>query len=129
MANVERPISPHLQIYKLQISSVLSGLHRLTGAALGIGSLLLAWWLIAAASGPQAFAVVQGFIASIIGRLILLGFSWALFYHLCNGIRHLVWDAGHGFDLPTVDKSGWTVVVASVLLTVIAWLVGYSMRG
>ncbi|HUN50725.1 MAG TPA: succinate dehydrogenase, cytochrome b556 subunit [Candidatus Sulfotelmatobacter sp.] len=129
MANVERPISPHLQIYKLQISSVLSGLHRITGAALGIGSLLLAWWLIAAASGPQAFAVVQGFIASIIGRLILLGFSWALFYHLCNGIRHLAWDAGYGFDLPTVDRSGWAVVIASVLLTVIAWLAGYSMRG
>ena len=129
MANVERPISPHLQIYKLQISSVLSILHRITGAALGVGSLLLAWWLIAAASGPGAFAVVQGFIASIIGRLILLGFSWALFYHLCNGIRHLAWDAGYGFDLPTVDKSGWAVVIASVVLTVLAWFVGYSMRG
>ena len=129
MANVERPISPHLQIYKLQISSVLSILHRITGAALGVGSLLLAWWLIAAASGPGAFAVVQGFIASIIGRLILLGFSWALFYHLCNGIRHLAWDAGYGFDLPTVDKSGWAVVIASVVLTVLAWFVGYLMRG
>ena len=129
MANVQRPISPHLQIYKPQISSVLSILHRVTGAALGVGSLLLAWWLVATASGPHSFAIVEGFIASILGRLILLGFSWALFYHLCNGIRHLFWDAGYGFDLPMVDKTGWAVVIASVVLTLLAWILGYSMRG
>jgi succinate dehydrogenase / fumarate reductase, cytochrome b subunit len=129
MANVQRPISPHLQIYKPQINSVLSILHRLTGGALGVGSLLLAWWLVATASGPHAFAIVQGFIASILGRLILLGFSWALFFHLCNGIRHLFWDAGYGFDLPTVDKTGWAAVIASVVLTILAWILGYAMRG
>jgi succinate dehydrogenase / fumarate reductase cytochrome b subunit len=129
MANVERPISPHLQIYKWQITSVLSIVHRATGGALGVGSLLLAWWLVATASGPHAFAIVQGFIASIIGRLILLGFSWALFYHLCNGIRHLFWDAGYGFDLPTAEKTGWAVVIASIALTVIAWILGYAVRG
>jgi len=128
MANVQRPTSPHLQIYKWQISSVLSILHRATGAALGAGSLLLAWWLIATASGPGAFAIVQGFIASILGRLILLGFSWALFYHLCNGIRHLAWDAGYGFDLPTADRTGWTVVVSSIVLTLLAWIAGYALR-
>jgi succinate dehydrogenase / fumarate reductase cytochrome b subunit len=129
MANVQRPISPHLQIYRWQISSVLSILHRITGAALGVGSLLLAWWLVATASVPHAFAIVQGFIGSILGQLILLGFSWALFFHLCNGIRHLFWDAGYGFDLPTVDKTGWAVVIASVVLTILAWILGYSMRG
>jgi succinate dehydrogenase / fumarate reductase cytochrome b subunit len=129
MANVERPISPHLQIYKWQITSVLSILHRITGAALGIGALLLAWWLLAAASGPHAFAVAQGFIASWLGRLILLGFSWALFFHLCNGIRHLAWDAGYGFDLPTVERTGWLVVIGSAALTLLAWFIGYGLRG
>jgi len=129
MANVKRPISPHLQIYRPQISSVLSILHRLTGAALGIGSLLLAWWLLALATGPEAFASVQYFLGSIIGRLLLLGFTWALFYHLCNGIRHLAWDTGWGFDLPTMEKTGWAVVVASFALTLVAWIIGYSVRG
>jgi succinate dehydrogenase / fumarate reductase cytochrome b subunit len=129
MANVERPISPHLQIYKWQITSVLSILHRITGAALGIGTLLLAWWLLAAASGPHAFAVAQGFIASWLGRLILLGFSWALFFHLCNGIRHLAWDAGYGFDIPTVERTGWLVVIGSAALTLLAWFIGYGLRG
>ena len=129
MANVKRPISPHLQIYRPQISSVLSILHRLTGAALGIGSLLLAWWLLALATGPEAFASVQYFLGSIIGRLLLLGFTWALFYHLCNGIRHLAWDTGWGFDLPTLEKTGWAVVVASFALTLVAWIIGYSVRG
>ena len=129
MANVKRPISPHLQIYRPQISSVLSILHRLTGAALGIGSLLLAWWLLALATGPEAFASVQYFLGSIVGRLLLLGFTWALFYHLCNGIRHLAWDTGWGFDLPTMEKTGWAVVVASFALTLVAWIIGYSVRG
>jgi succinate dehydrogenase / fumarate reductase, cytochrome b subunit len=129
MASAERPLSPHLQIYKPQISSILSILHRITGAGLGIGLLLLAWWLIAAASGPDAFATVQGFIGSWLGRLILFGFTWALFYHLLNGIRHLGWDLLFGLDIPTMTKTGWAVVVGSVVLTILTWIAAYAMRG
>ena len=117
MAQIQRPIAPHIQIYKPQISTVLSILHRITGVGLGLGSLLFAWWLVAAASGPEAYGDVEAFIASILGRVILLGFTWALFYHLCNGIRHLSWDTVSGMDLPTMHRSGWLVVVASLLLT------------
>jgi succinate dehydrogenase / fumarate reductase cytochrome b subunit len=129
MASQNRPLSPHLQIYKPQISSVLSILHRITGVGLGLGTLLLAWWLIAAAAGPEAFATAQGFIGSFLGQLILFGFTVALFYHLSNGIRHLAWDLGYGFDLATMAKSGWAVVVATAVLTLIAWIAGYAMRG
>lgn len=128
MANVERPISPHLQIYKPQISTVLSILHRATGIALGAGSLLFAWWLIAVAAGPDDYKIVTRFMNSLFGRIILLGFTWALFYHLSNGIRHLVWDTGHGFDLSTMAKSGYAVVAASVLLTILAWVLAYALR-
>lgn len=128
MANAERPLSPHLQVYRPQITSVLSILHRITGVALGFGTLLLAWWLVAAATGPEYFAYVQKLMGSLLGRLILLGFTWALFYHLCNGIRHLFWDAGYGFDLPTVNKSGWAVVFGSAALTLLAWILAYAWR-
>ncbi|MEQ8346646.1 MAG: succinate dehydrogenase, cytochrome b556 subunit [Sneathiellaceae bacterium] len=126
MAQVERPLSPHLQIYKPQISSVMSILHRLTGLALGVGTLLLTWWLIALAAGPDSFNVVQDFIGSVVGIIILIGFSWALFYHLCNGIRHLFWDIGRGFELSNVNASGWAVVIASAVLTVLAWILALS---
>lgn len=126
MAAQDRPLSPHLQIYRPQITSVLSITHRATGIALAVGTLLLVWWLVAAASGPEAYAGVQGFIGSWLGRLLLFGWTWSLFYHLCNGIRHLFWDAGYGFELETVTRSGWTVVAGSVVLTLIAWIWGYA---
>ncbi len=129
MASNKRPLSPHLQVYKPQITSVLSITHRATGVGLGLGTLLIAWWLITLAAGPDSFATAQGFMGSIIGRLLLLGFTLALFYHLANGIRHLFWDAGVGFELETVSKSGWAVVVATVLLTVLTWFVAYAVRG
>lgn len=129
MADIERPLSPHLQIYRPQITSVLSILHRITGVALGAGALLLTWWLVAAAVGPEAYAAVQVCIGSFFGRLILFGFSFALFFHLCNGIRHLAWDLGLGLDIPTVTRSGWAVVAASVALTLLAWSLGYGWRG
>ena len=129
MTQADRPLSPHLQIYRPQLTSVLSILHRLTGVALAIGTGLLVWWLAAAAAGPEAFAVVNGFLGSVLGRLLLLGWSFALFYHLCNGIRHLFWDAGFGFELATLNRSGWLVLVASLALTVIAWLAAYAARG
>jgi len=129
MPSHERPLSPHLQIYRWQLTSVLSILHRATGVALAVGTLLLVYWLVAAASGPESFATSQELIGSVVGRILLLGWTWALFYHLCNGVRHLFWDAGRGFELKTAYASGWTVVGASFLLTLIAWIAGYAVRG
>ena len=129
MANENRPLSPHLQGYRPQLTSVLSILHRITGIGLAIGTLLLVWWLIAAAIGPTAFNTVQSFIGSIIGRILLLGWSFALFYHLSNGIRHLVWDAGKGFELTTAYASGRLVVAGSVVLTAISWFAAYAVLG
>lgn len=117
-----RPLSPHLQIYKPQITSVLSIFHRFTGIVLAIGTLLLTYWLLAAAAGPQAFALAQAIIGSWFGLLCLFGWTAALFYHLCNGIRHLVWDAGYGYELETVSKSGWMVLIGTGVLTVLSWL-------
>lgn len=124
MSSTDRPLSPHLQVYRPQITSVLSILHRITGVFLALGTLLLVWWIIAAAAGPEAFATVQGFVGSFVGYLLLLGWSAALFYHLFNGIRHLAWDAGYGFELENVYRSGWAVVAATVLFTVVAWILG-----
>jgi succinate dehydrogenase / fumarate reductase cytochrome b subunit len=123
----ERPLSPHIQVYKWQWTMALSILHRATGIALAIGTLLLVWWLVAAAVGPAYFTSVQGYISSWLGRLLLFGWSFALFYHLCNGIRHLFWDAGKGLELKTAYASGIFVVIAALGLTVLAWIVGYSV--
>jgi succinate dehydrogenase / fumarate reductase, cytochrome b subunit len=121
-----RPLSPHLQIYRPQLTSVLSIMHRATGIALAVGTLLLVWWLVAAATGPEDYAVVQGVLGSWIGRLLLLGWTLSLFYHLCNGIRHLIWDTGRGLDLPTAYRSGWLVIVAAIVLTAAAWAWGLT---
>ena len=119
----KRPLSPHLQVYKPQLTSVLSITHRGTGVFLALGTLLLVYWLIAAATGPESYTQAQQIIGSKLGLLVLFAWTWALFYHLCNGIRHLFWDAGYGFDLETAYKSGWAVVIASVVLTVICWII------
>ena len=129
MSHAPRPLSPHLQIYKPQLTSVLSITHRATGMALAVGTILLVWWLLAAAIGPDAFATAQAFWLSWIGRLMLLGWTWSLMFHLCNGLRHLAWDAGWGFELKQAYLSGWIVVAASLILTVIAWVAGYAVRG
>ena len=128
MAASPRPLSPHLQVYRLHFTTVLSGLHRITGVALGLGALLLTWWLVAAAIGPGPYALVQAVLGSWLGRLVLLGFTWAFFYHLGNGVRHLAWDLGKGFDLKTVDRSGYAVVGASAALTLLAWALAYAWR-
>ena len=125
----ERPLSPHLQVYRLIFTMVLSGLHRITGLVLGLGTLLLAYWLIALASGPDAFATAQWLFGSWIGRLVLLGFTFSLFYHLRNGVRHLRWDTGRGLEIDEARRSGIAVVVVSIGLTLAAWIVGYMMRG
>ena len=124
MRQAGRPLSPHLQIYKPQVTSVLSILHRFTGLALSVGTLPLVWWLLAAASGPASYAQAQAFLGSWLGVLLLIGWAYALFFHLCNGIRHLVWDAGRGFDIATTYATGWAVVAASAGLTLIAIIAG-----
>ena len=128
MAARPRPLSPHLQIYRPQITSVLSITHRLTGIGLMVGTLMLTCWLVAAASGPTAHEVLQVWLSGIIGLVLLLGWTFALFYHLCNGVRHLLWDAGWGFELKQVDLTGWTVVGAAGVLTVAAWIAAYAVR-
>jgi succinate dehydrogenase / fumarate reductase, cytochrome b subunit len=122
-----RPLSPHLQIYKPQLTSVLSISHRITGIALSVGTLLLVAWIAATAKGPDTFAVVSGFLRNPIGLLLLFGWSVALFYHLANGIRHLFWDAGYGFELKDAYRSGWIVVVVSLAATIASWVVGLRL--
>lgn len=121
--NGSRPLSPHLQIYRPQITSVLSISHRATGVALSVGTLLLVWWLVAAATGPESFESVQAFIGSWFGLLLMFGWTFCLWYHLSNGIRHLVWDAGYGLELPQVYLGGYAVLGASVGLTILTWLI------
>ncbi|MGE5546938.1 MAG: succinate dehydrogenase, cytochrome b556 subunit [Solirubrobacterales bacterium] len=121
MSTRSRPLSPHLQIYRLPLLALMSISHRATGVALAMGLIVLAWWLGAAAYGPDAFATVQAFLGSILGRLVLFAFSVALFYHLSNGIRHLLWDTGWGYEIPQAYGSGRVVLAATAVLTVIAW--------
>lgn len=117
-----RPLSPNIQIYRPRLTLVLSIINRITGIPLSACAVVLVVWLIATASGPQAYAAVQGAIASWVGQIVLLGATFALFLHLCGGIRHLVWDIVHGFELRSIYISGWPVVAASVMLTVAAWV-------
>src|SRR6476646_412349 len=120
---MERPLSPFMFPiwYRFQITSALSILHRLTGIALAVGSILLVWWLVALAAGGKLFAATHAFIASPIGMLLLFCWSVAFFYHLCNGVRHLAWDAGYGFELRSAYRSGYGVLAATVVLTLITW--------
>ncbi|CAN5195295.1 succinate dehydrogenase, cytochrome b556 subunit [soil metagenome] len=118
-----RPLSPHLLVYKLQLTSVLSILHRGTGLALSASLLLLAYWLVALARGAEAYAEAAEVFGSIPLQLLLVAVSFSFFYHLCNGIRHLFWDAGLGFEIEQTYASGWTVVAVSVLLTLGLWTV------
>jgi succinate dehydrogenase / fumarate reductase cytochrome b subunit len=124
-----RPLSPNIQIYRPQITSVLSIVNRITGIVLSIYAIALAVWLISAASGPQAYAAVHGAIASWIGQIVLFGATFAFFLHLCGGIRHLMWDTVHGFELRSIYASGWAVVVASIALTVVTWIASAVLAG
>ncbi|MFC4763056.1 succinate dehydrogenase, cytochrome b556 subunit [Dyella koreensis] len=121
MADTRRPLSPHLQIYKWQVQMVTSILHRATGIALAVGTLLVLWGLLSLAGGEASFNQFKTCVGSPIGLLLLFGWSWALFYHLCNGIRHLVQDAGAGYAIPQFVRSSWLSVVGSIVLTVIVW--------
>jgi succinate dehydrogenase / fumarate reductase cytochrome b subunit len=121
MSTRSRPLSPHLQVYKPQITSSLSILHRITGVALAAGLLVLALWLGSAAYGAKSFDAVQAFLGSAFGRLLIFGWSVALFFHLANGIRHLAWDFGYGFANEHVTKSGYAVIAATLVMTLAAW--------
>jgi succinate dehydrogenase / fumarate reductase, cytochrome b subunit len=126
---VQRPISPHLQIYRLTLTFVMSGLHRISGIALYFGSLLLAWWLIAIASGPNAYANAQWVMGTIIGRLVLLGYSWALIHHALGGVRHLIWDTIHGLEPNEREWLARATIVGSLGLTAILWIIGGLIGG
>lgn len=124
-----RPLSPHLQIYKPMLTMMMSIMHRVTGAALYFGMLVVAWWLIAAASGPNAYANVEWVIGSLIGRLVLFGFTWALIHHALGGVRHLIWDTLHGFEPAEREWLTLASLIGSIVLTLIIWAVGYLAMG
>ena len=128
-APAERPLSPHLQIYRPALTMLMSIVHRMTGAALYFGTLLLAWCLIAAAAGPNAYATVQWVMETLLGRLVLFGYTWALLHHMLGGIRHLIWDLGYGFGPSEREWLTVAALVGSVALTVLIWFVGYLVMG
>jgi succinate dehydrogenase / fumarate reductase cytochrome b subunit len=129
MTAPNRPLSPHLQVYRWPLNMATSILHRATGIALAVGTLMLVWWLVALVRGPETYDAYQQVIGSFIGRLFLFGWTWALFFHLCNGIRHLFWDAGLGFERNQYSATGWIVLVGASLLTLAVWVAGYAELG
>ena len=124
---VRRPLSPHLQVYRWPLSMALSIAHRVTGVGLAVGTLLLTWWLVAGAGSDGAFSAVQSFLGSFIGVVLLFLWTVALLFHFFAGIRHLVWDAGYGYDAPMYNKSGWAVLIATGVCTVLVWIVGLAV--
>lgn len=128
-APIERPLSPHLQIYRPTLTMMMSIAHRLSGAALYFGTILLAMWLISVATGPAYFAFVNEFFSSHTGRFLLLGYTWALIHHMLGGLRHLIWDTGTGFGRVTIEVFAWATLIGSVALTIGVWFLGYWVRG
>jgi succinate dehydrogenase / fumarate reductase, cytochrome b subunit len=127
--DARRPLSPHIGIYRPMLTMLMSIAHRVTGAALATGFVLLAWWLIAVSAGPDAFAVVHRFFASLPGQVLLFLYSWALIHHMLGGIRHLIWDTGHGLDKVSIELFAWATIIGSTTLTVLLWLAGYWLEG
>ncbi|CUH38856.1 Succinate dehydrogenase cytochrome b556 subunit [Jannaschia seosinensis] len=126
MADVNRgnrPLSPHLQVYRPQLTTITSILTRITGNALIVASLMITWWFIAAAAGPEAFATADAFLTSWFGKLVFLASIWALWYHTLAGIRHLIWDTGHGLDVSSAEKLGWGCIIGSVVLTLLTIII------
>ncbi len=124
-----RPLSPNIQMYRPQLTSVLSIVNRITGVVLSVYAVGLVIWLISAAAGPEAYATMHGLIRSWVGQILLFACTFAFFLHLCGGIRHLTWDAGYGFGLRAIYTSGWTVVAATVVLTALTWVVAIDLAG
>ncbi len=129
MATDNRPLSPHLQVYKPQLTSSLSIIHRGSGVFLSIGTLVLLYWLLALAAGPEAYVQAQACLGSWYGQLGLFAWTFAFYYHFCNGIRHLFWDAGYGFDIEIAYKSGYAVVAGATAFTLISWLIILTTGG
>jgi succinate dehydrogenase / fumarate reductase, cytochrome b subunit len=125
----QRPLSPHLQIYRPTLTMVMSIAHRLTGMALYFGSVLFVWWLTAASMGADYFGWVTNLFGSWLGRLVLIGFTWALLHHFLGGIRHLIWDTGRGLDLPTAERLAQLTLAGSIVLTIGLWVVVYLAKG
>jgi succinate dehydrogenase / fumarate reductase cytochrome b subunit len=126
-AREERPLSPHLQIYKPMLSMIMSIFHRMTGAALYFGAFIFIWWLAAAATGPRYFDFVSGVLGSAPGKLAMFGFTWALVHHMLGGVRHFVWDTAHGFALPNVELLARLTILGSLSITIVLWIFGYMM--
>lgn len=126
--SANRPLSPHLSIYKPIPTMVMSILHRITGGALYVGTLLVAWWLFAAASGKEHFDLANAMFGSWIGRLVLFGYTWALVHHMLGGLRHFVWDTGAGFEPKTATRMAHATIAASIVLTILIWIAGYMAR-
>jgi succinate dehydrogenase cytochrome b subunit len=124
-----RPLSPHLQIYRPMLTMLMSIAHRVTGAALYFGTLLIAWWLIAAASGPNSYAAVQWFMGSLIGRIMLFGYTWALIHHMLGGVRHLIWDTGRGLGPSEREWLARATLFGSISLTLVLWVAGLLFVG
>lgn len=121
MPSTNRPLSPHLSIYRPQISSVLSILHRITGLALVAGTVLMVAWLCSAAYVPAFYATLHDAMSSLPGQICLFGWTLAFYYHFCNGIRHLFWDIGSGFTLPVMARTGWAVIILTIVFTALTW--------
>ena len=127
-ARASRPLSPHLQIYRFAMTMAMSIAHRITGIGLYVGTLLLAWWLVAVASGPGYFGLVNSIFGSWIGLIVLFLFSWALIHHMLGGLRHFIWDPGRGLDKPMRDRLATATLVGSVAVTILVWIVGTVVR-
>lgn len=125
----ERPLSPHLQIYRPMLTMMMSIAHRISGTANAAGFVLLAMWLVAIAAGPQAYAQVSSVFASIPGRIVLFLFTWSLVHHMLGGIRHLIWDTGRGLDRTSIEVFAWFTILGSTALTILIWYAGYALRG
>lgn len=126
-SKAERPLSPHLQVYKMPVNMVMSIVHRITGGALYVGTLIVVAVLVAAASGSEAYAFVTGLLGSWLGLPVIFGYTWALSHHMAGGIRHFIWDTGAGYELDTVDFLSWATLAVSVVMTLLIW--GYVLLG
>jgi len=126
---IERPLSPHLSVYRIMINTVMSIVHRITGAALYFGTLLLAAWLVAAAMGERQFTLVNNLFGHPVGQLVLFGYTWAIFHHMLGGLRHFIWDTGRGFEIWQINLLSWLTIIGSISLTLATWFIGLTLRG
>ena len=129
IAGRARPLSPHLQVYRLIPTMLMSIVHRITGAALYFGTLIVVWWVVAASMSPGQFDTVTWALGTWLGRLVLFGYTWALMHHMLGGIRHLVWDTGHAMQKETSTRLAWATLAGSIILTILIWIAGYLARG